>query len=56
MKIFLRRFGIFFVIAGVIILAYSEFSKLESNGMLILSTGLIVGGLILYIILNNIID
>lgn len=56
MKMFLKRFGIIFVILGVITLAYSEFSKLESNGMLILSSGLIVGGLIVYIIFNNIID
>lgn len=56
MKMFLKRFGIIFVIAGVFVLAFSEFRKLESNGMLILSAGLIVGGLIVYIIFNNIID
>ena len=56
MKMFFKRFGIFFVIAGVIVLAYSEFSKQEGNAMLILSAGLIVGGLIIYIILNNIME
>jgi putative effector of murein hydrolase LrgA (UPF0299 family) len=52
----LKRFGLLFVLAGVIVLAYSEFSKHESNGLLILSGGLIVGGLVVYIILNTIIE
>ena len=52
----LKRFGLLFVLAGIIVLAYSEFSKLESNGLLILSGGLIVGGLVIYIILNTIIE
>lgn len=56
MKMFLKRFGILFVIVGVIILAYSEFAKLESNGMLTLSGAFIIGGLFVYIIVNNIID
>ena len=49
----LKRMGVFFVIAGVIILAYSEFSKIENNSLLIISGGLIVGGLVVYIIFNN---
>lgn len=56
MKVLLKRFGIIFVIAGVIILAYSEFSKAETNSLLILSGGFIVGGLLVYIILNNIFE
>lgn len=52
----LKRFGLLFVLAGIIVLAYSEFSKLESNGLLILSGGLIVGGLVIYIIFNTIIE
>ena len=56
MKLLLKRLGILFVIAGVIILAVSEFSKMESNSMLILSAGLIVGGLIAYLIVNNIVE
>ncbi|MEZ4999860.1 MAG: hypothetical protein R2727_04060 [Bacteroidales bacterium] len=56
MKMLLKRSGILFVIAGVIILAISEFSKSESNSMLIVSGGLIVGGLIIYIIINNLIE
>ncbi|MCA1757395.1 MAG: hypothetical protein LC649_08060 [Bacteroidales bacterium] len=56
MKTLFKRSGILFVIAGVIILAYSEFSRLENNTLLILSGVFIVGGLLLYIILNNILD
>ena len=56
MKVLFKRFGILFVIAGVIILAFSEFSKAENNSLLVVSAGLIVGGLIVYIILNNIIE
>ena len=54
MKLFLKRLGIFLVLIGVVILAWSEFSKMENNGLLILSGGLIVGGLVFYIIINNI--
>lgn len=56
MKMLLKRFGILFVIAGVVLLAVSEFSKQESNNMLILSGGLIILGLISYIIFNNIFE
>lgn len=56
MKLLLKRSGILFVIMGVIILAVSEFSKMESNNMLILSAGLIVGGLLVYLIINNILE
>ncbi|MFO7852504.1 MAG: hypothetical protein ACQERS_04475 [Bacteroidota bacterium] len=56
MKVFLKRFGLLFVLAGVVVLAYSEFKGLESNALLIWSLGLLVGGLVLYIILNTIIE
>lgn len=56
MKVFLKRFGLLFVLAGVVVLAYSEFKGMESNALLIWSLGLLVGGLVLYIILNTIIE
>ena len=56
MKALLKRLGIVFVVIGVIVLAISEFSKTESNTMLLLSAGLIVGGLVVYIIINNFIE
>jgi len=56
MKVFLKRSGLLFVVAGVVILAYSEFSKLESNSLLAWSGGLIILGLVLYLILNAILE
>lgn len=56
MKDFLKRFGLIFIIAGVVTLAITEFSKIESNKMLVISGGLIVFGLLLYVIINNILD
>ena len=56
MKEFLKRSGIIFIVIGIAILAYTELSKMESNQMLVLSGGLIVLGLLLYVILNNVID
>ncbi len=56
MKELFKRIGIFFIIAGIVILGYSEFSGQESNKLLILSGGLIFGGFLVYVILNNILD
>jgi len=56
MKMLLKRGGIILIIAGVLILFYSEFSKLESNSLLIISAVLIAGGLVTYIILNNLVE
>lgn len=53
MKALLKRFGLIFVFAGVAVLAYSEFKNYESNELLIWSGGLIVLGLLLYILLNS---
>jgi uncharacterized protein YjeT (DUF2065 family) len=56
MKEFLKRSGIIFIVAGIAVLAITELSKMESNQMLIISGGLIVFGLALYVVLNNVID
>jgi hypothetical protein len=56
MKEFLKRSGLILVVGGIAVLAYAEFSKMESNSMLILSGSLIVLGLLLYVVLNNVID
>ncbi len=56
MKEFLKRFGIIFIVIGVIILGYTEFAKLESNTMLMVSGGLILVGFLFYVIMNNILD
>lgn len=56
MKTWLKRFGILLVIAGAAILAYSEFSKTESNSLLILSGGIIIVGLLAYVIINSAVE
>jgi hypothetical protein len=56
MKEFFKKSGLIFIIAGIGLLAYTEFSKLENNNMLVVSGALIVIGLMAYVILNNIID
>ncbi len=56
MKALLKIIGIVFVIAGVVLLAYSEFSKIESNTILIWSAGLVIAGLVAYIITNRIFE
>lgn len=56
MKALLKRLGVIFVVIGVIVLAITEFSKTESNTMLLLSGGLIIGGLVVYIIINSIVE
>lgn len=53
MKVLLKRLGIFVVLAGVGVLAYSEFNKLENNTMLIWSGALIIVGLLFYILINS---
>jgi hypothetical protein len=56
MRLLIKRLGILFVIIGVILLAVSEFSSMESNNMLIWSGGLIIGGLVVYLVINNIVE
>ncbi len=56
MKELLKRVGIVFIVAGIVILGYSEFTGLESNRILIISGGLVFGGFLVYVILNNVLD
>jgi len=56
MKELLKRIGIVLIVVGIVILGYSEFSGVESNKLLILSGGLVFGGFLVYVILNNILD
>ena len=56
MKEYLKHSGLLFIIAGVVTLAITEFNKVESNKILVISGGLIVFGLVVYVILNNILD
>lgn len=56
MKELVKRSGIIFIFIGVLLLGYSEFQKLESNQLLLISGGLIMFGFLLYVILNNIME
>lgn len=56
MKEFLKKSGLIFILAGIVVIAYTELSKMESNAMLVLSGGLILFGLVFYVIMNNIIE
>jgi len=56
MKEFIKRSGIIFILIGVVLLGYTEFSKMESNSMLLISGGLILLGFLFYVIMNNILD
>lgn len=56
MKGLIKRGGLVFVVLGVLLLAYAEFSKMDSNTLLMVSGSMIMGGFIIYVILNNIMD
>ena len=56
MKEFVKRFGIIFIVLGVLVLSYAEIAKLNNNVFLLVSAILISGGFVLYIVLNNIMD
>jgi predicted transporter len=56
MKEFLKKSGLIFILAGIVVIAYTELTKMESNPMLILSGGLIVFGLLFYVVMNNILE
>ncbi len=56
MKAFLKRFGLIIIILGILILTYAEFSKIDNNTLLLVSGGMILGGFLFYVVLNNILD
>lgn len=56
MKEFFKRFGLIFIFLGVVLLVYSEFTKAENNQLLLFSGILILGGLLIYVILNNVLE
>ena len=56
MKEFLKKSGLIFILVGLVVIAYTELSKMESNSLLALSGGLIVFGLLFYVVMNNILE
>jgi len=56
MKEFIKKSGLILIVVGIGLLAYTEYTKMESNLMLTISGSLIVIGLLVYVVLNNVID
>jgi len=56
MKMLLKQSGIIIMFIGIIILSYALFAHIQNNGILILSLGFILVGLIAYIAVNSYIE
>ena len=56
LKDLLNNAGLLIILAGVIVLGISVFTKVQTNSHLSLSLGLIVGGLIAHIVINKLRD
>ena len=56
LKELLKNSGLLIILAGVIILGVVVFTKVQTNSHLLLSLGLIVGGLLAHIIVSKYID
>ncbi len=56
MKELIKRSGIIFIVIGVLVLSYAELAKLNNNTFLLVSAVFIMGGFVIYIVLNNILD
>ncbi len=56
MKGLIKRVGLVFIVTSVVLLGVSELGGMESNKILIISGSLILGGFIVYVILNNIME
>ena len=56
LKELLKNSGLLVILAGVIMLGISVFTKGQTNSSLSLSLGLIIGGLIAHIVINKLVD
>ena len=56
LKDLLKNAGLLVILAGVIVLGVSVFTKVQTNSHLSLSLALIVGGLIAHIVIGKLID
>jgi hypothetical protein len=45
--------GLLVLVAGVAHLGYTVYTGIQTNGTLVISTALVLGGLILYVLLNK---
>ncbi len=56
LKELLKNAGLLIILAGVIVLGISVFTKVQTNSHLSLSLGLIVGGLIAHVVIGKLVD
>ena len=56
LKELLKNTGLLIILAGVIVLGISVFTKVQTNAHLSLSLGLIIGGLIAHIVIGKILE
>ena len=56
LKDLLKNAGLLIILAGVIVLGITVFTKVQTNTHLSLSLGLIVGGLIAHIVISKIVE
>lgn len=56
LKEFLKNAGLLVILIGVIILGIVVFAGTQTNSLLGLSLGLIIGGLIAHILINKMVD
>ena len=56
LKGLLTHGGLLVLIGGVIHLGYTVYTGVQTNSTLIISTALILGGLLLYVLLNKLVN
>jgi hypothetical protein len=56
LKEFLKNAGLLVILIGVVILGIVVFAGTQTNSLLGLSLGLIIGGLIAHILINKMVD
>ena len=56
LKDLLKNAGLLVILAGVIVLGISVFTKVQTNPHLSLSLGIIVGGLLAHIVISKIVE
>lgn len=56
LKELLKNAGLLVILAGVIVLGISVFTKVQTNANLSLSLGLVVGGLIAHIVISKVVE
>ena len=56
LKEVLKNAGLLVILAGVIVLGVAVFTQVQTNANLGLALGLVIGGLIVHIIINKMVD